>query len=675
MAENIYVVCSWFKQSEGWVVSNNLNAWEHLSCLMVGQVKSLSAGKERNSGSPDGRNVWGDGAPVVASKKTRTRINYTSTRSYSTSSRAKGSSNNSVEVSMLAGIAKLEQLIQDNIDNPKLINKSILNIISDVDILIAAYSRIKSNSGNMTPGVDKETLDGVSRRYFEKLSRELRSGSFAFRPARRLEIPKPKGGTRSLGIASPRDKIVQAAMMLALEALFEPSFSVHSHGFRPNRGCHTALGEIKRTFTSVNWFVEGNISKCFDSFDHKLLVHAVEARINDQGFSDLLWKSLKAGYMFQHQYFDSEIGTPQGSVLSPLLCNIYLDQFDLWLEDYKNSYNLGTRRRINPLWRRMTRNGNLAEVHKLHISSRMAEDSNYKRLFWVRYADDFIIGIIGPKSDCLKVRGDLTNFLSKIGMKLSVEKTKITHARDEMAHFLGTDIRITPLNLRPLVKAERNGSPLTMRAGTRPQLLAPISKLVKRLEDRGLARNGGNPTRFRRMIPFENHRIVNHMFSIWRGFKNYYSFVANTGALGRIHYIIKYSCVLTLAAKLRLKTKAQVFNKFGRDIVISKDGKTLASFPEVSLANTGKFNTSFSDPMRRFEKLSRATFRSMVVLDSTCQLCGSIKNVEMHHVRALRKSTHRIKHDYFTAMMSRMNRKQMPVCRECHIKIHGGNKK
>jgi hypothetical protein len=305
----------------------------------------------------------------------------------------------------------------------------------------------------------------------------------------------------------------------------------------------------------------------------------------------------------------------------------------------------------------------------------MANDELYKRFLFVRYADDFIIGVIGSKKDCITIREDLKCFLDEeLGLTLSIDKTKITNAREEQANFLGTSIRITPIELRPYVTATRGETTMKMRPGTRPQLLAPISSLVKRLEDRGLARHGGNPTRFGHMVPFDVDQIVRHMFSIWRGYAQYYSFVDNYGSLGRIHYIIKYSCILTLAAKLKLKTKAAVFRKFGTDINIIRNDKIVAFFPNVPLANTGIFNNKAIDPNKRLEKLSRATFRSCSVLDRPCTICQSTDNVEMHHVRAIRKTSEKIKHDYFTAMMSRMNRKQIPVCRDCHIKIHGGNK-
>lgn len=515
----------------------------------------------------------------------------------------------------------------------------------------------------MTPGLVSETLDGIDNSWFEKLKKEIRTNSFQFRPARRIEIPKPNGkGTRPLGIASPRDKIVQGAMLLILEAIFEPSFVTHAHGFRPGKGCHTALKEIKGTFSSVNWFIEGDISKCFDTFDHKLLVQLVSKRIKDKGFIDLLHKALKAGYMFQGQYHSPDLGTPQGSILSPILCNILLHGLDEFVLDLQLNFQVGKRRKTNPLWRKLTRAGLIKEVQDRNIGSRLHNEPSYKRLKYVRYADDFLIGIIGSKEDCVKTRDKIHQFLlDELKLNLNLDKTKITNARVDKAHFLGTDISITPLEKRPLRFITRGTSQFRMTAITKPLLQAPIKKLVSKLTEKGFAKHGGTPTRLARMTTFETNQIVKHFWQIWLGLSTYYSFADNYGSLGRIHYILKYSCVLTLASKLKLKTAKRVFAKFGKDILIKdKDDKLMASFPDGPLAKPKTFHiTKFTDmnPMARLEKLAKSTFRSKAVLDSTGTVCGTAESIEMHHVRKLRDSTRAIKLDYMTSMMSRMNRK------------------
>jgi len=553
----------------------------------------------------------------------------------------------------------------------------MLKLLSDTDILMAAYTKLKSSPGNMTPGIDKETLDGLNLSWFQNLQKELNTNKFQFRPARRLEIPKANGkGTRPLGIASPRDKIVQGAMLLILEAIFEPTFSVHSHGFRPKRGCHSALGQIKRTYTAVNWFIEGDISKCFDTFDHKLLIKLVKNRISDKGFTDLLHKALKAGYLYQGQYFSPDLGTPQGSIVSPILCNILLHEFDNYIENLRANFEIGTRHKINPEWRRLSRIGQIKTIHKNNIGSRMHKDSSYKRLKYVRYADDFLIGIIGSNLDCINLRDKIYTFLSQeLNLTLNLDKTKITNAKETKAHFLGSDIRITPLSKRPVIKITRGGTTYLSSVNTRPQLLAPISNLVAKLESKGIARKGGAPTRWGHMFPFEVSHIVKHYHIMWKGISNYYSFADNYGMLGRIHYILKYSCVLTLASKLRLGTAKQVFKKYGKDLKVIVNNKVVASFPQESFAKPSTFhNTAISkiNPLSRIDQLAKATFRTRNIFEASCTHCGSTENVEVHHVRKLRDSSKAIKADWLTSMMSRMNRKQIPLCKICHIDYHRG---
>jgi hypothetical protein len=199
--------------------------------------------------------------------------------------------------------------------------------------------------------------------------------------------------------------------------------------------------------------------------------------------------------------------------------------------------------------------------------------------------------------------------LKELKLNLNLEKTKITHARDDSAHFLGTDVKITPLETtqkRPLRIVTRGNSTFRMKSNTRPLLMAPIKKLVDKLTEKGFARNGGKPTRSARLLHFDTNQIVNHFKQIWLGLSVYYSFADNYGALGRIHYILKYSCVLTLASKLKLKTAKRVFIKFGKDIFIrDSDNKIIASFPNVSLAKQNKFYTtklSEINPMSRLRQ-------------------------------------------------------------------------
>lgn len=474
-------------------------------------LTKFNGGQYRNSRSPDRRKSGGDGGFVVANKKVYSlatvRNNYLL---------AKGSRTFSTKASLPAGLDKLGKLRLNNTKDKNLINRNILDIVANEDVLFAAYQKLKYSPGNITKGVDTETLDAINVAWFANLKKDLRTNAFQFKPARRLEIPKPNGKvTRPLGIASPRDKIVQTAMLLALEAIFEPSFHTHSHGFRPGKGCHTALKEVKNTFAGVNWFIEGDISKCFDSFDHKLLIQAVARRIDDKGFIDLLHKALRAGYLFQGKFFSPSLGTPQGSIVSPILCNILLHYLDVFILTLKEDFDTGTRRKTNPQWRKLTRLGRLDIVHQMNIGSRLAKDPEYKRMRFVRYAYEFLIGVIGSKADCEAIRNKIFEFLlNELKMNLNLDKTKITHAQYSAAHFLGTDIRITPLSKRPLRSIIRGSQRYKSMTNTRPLLHVPVVKIVAKLEERGFAKHGGTPTRLTRLIPFESSQIVKHFWQI-----------------------------------------------------------------------------------------------------------------------------------------------------------------
>jgi group II intron reverse transcriptase/maturase len=564
----------------------------------------------------------------------------------------------------------------------------------------------------MTTGTDKETLDGINLAWFKRISRELHTGEFQFRPGRRVLLPKPYGGIRPLGVASPRDKIVQEAMRMVLDAVFGNNFSESSHGFRSNKSCHTALKEIQLKFGGVNWFIEGDISKCFDTFNHNLLIKAVARRITDQPFLDLLYKALKAGYIDPRGAFHRhELGTPQGSTISPILCNIYLDNLDRWVESYAKEFNTGSkRRRQNPEYTRLVR-GNaglsyeerrkrLGFIHEKGIRPMLAKDPSFKRLKYVRYADDFLIGVTGSKFDCLKVVKDLRQFLNdELKLRLSESKTKITHATTEKVRFLGTEIRLTPYNKKPVRKVTLGGEQITKMAVFTPRfeegaerrfpnLLAPIKDIVSKLCEKGFARKGmvGAPTRVGRFIHLELADIVNIYLSIARGYINYYSFVSNYARFrARVIYILQYSLALTLASKLKLGTLKRVFSRFGPKITVTNRlGKEVCFDPDSFPKSAPGFKTGIDyDPEKTLRLRRRWTScplkeavvrfpRTRKLLESNCSICGSTEKLEVHHVRHLRKMGVAVKGDFLLSTMVKMNRKQITVCQKCHNNIHVG---
>lgn len=304
---------------------------------------------------------------------------------------------------------------------------------------LLAYQRIQANPGNMTAGTDGKTIDGMGIKRINALIEKVRDFSYQPHPARRTYIPKANGKMRPLGIPSFDDKLIQEVVRLILESIYEPTFSDQSHGFRMGRSCHTALKYVQKYFTGTKWFVEGDIKGCFDNVDHHVLMHILRKRIADEHFIGLLWKFLKAGYMEDWNYHNTYSGTPQGSIISPILANIYMNELDNYMQEYANRFNCGERRKINPAFKkkldicrgkeqRLKRNAAkmsdeekerlTAEIKELRRSLRSMPysdqmDENYKRVFYVRYADDFLIGVIGSKADAEQIKKDVGMFSVK----------------------------------------------------------------------------------------------------------------------------------------------------------------------------------------------------------------------------------------------------------------------
>ena len=318
-----------------------------------------------------------------------------------------------------------------------------------------AYQRIYAKQGNMTPGTDGKTIDEMSLERIERLIVSLKDESYQPHPARRVYIPKKNGKKRPLGIPSFEDKLVQEVVRLLLEAIYEGHFEGTSHGFRPHRSCHTALGMIQKSFAGAKWFIEGDIKGFFDNIDHNVLISILRERISDERFLRLIRKFLNAGYVEDWKYNKTYSGTPQGGIISPMLANIYLDKFDKYIKEYAAKFRKGDRRSINPDYWRLNNKKNrlkqklqktsdeqmrksylyeIAQLSKqmLSIPHKDAMDADFRRLQYVRYADDFLISVIGSKSECETIKADITQFMrEQLKLELSDDKTLITHAQDK----------------------------------------------------------------------------------------------------------------------------------------------------------------------------------------------------------------------------------------------------
>lgn len=330
----------------------------------------------------------------------------------------------------------------------------VYRMLFNPELYLLAYGRLSRNAGAMTQGTTEETVDAMSMAKIEKLIARLREERYRWTPVRRVEIPKRDGGTRPLGIPTWSDKLLQEVMRLILDAYYEPQFSEHSHGFRPKRGCHTALLDVTRHGKGTKWFVEGDIKGCFDNIDHTILLSILRERIYDNRFLRLVENLLRAGYCEYWHYHPSFSGTPQGGVISPILSNIYLDRLDRYVEQsLLPVYNRGKQRKRNPAWNQATcrvyknrLRGRYEDVRRWDKARRQIPscdptDPDFRRLHFVRYADDFLLCFTGPKHEAEEIKTQLKTFLHEsLRLELSEEKTLITHAATESARFLGYDI-------------------------------------------------------------------------------------------------------------------------------------------------------------------------------------------------------------------------------------------
>lgn len=573
------------------------------------------------------------------------------------------------------------------------------------EFYLLAYKNIYTNEGSMTPGVDGETLDGMSSPRIERIIGALRDRSYSPNPARRTYIAKKNSKKqRPLGIPSGDDKLVQEVVRMILESIYEPTFSDQSHGFRPKRSCHTALEQLQRTFAGINWFVEGDIQACFDSFDHHVLIDILRRRIDDEAFIALMWKFLKAGYMEQWQYHKTYCGTPQGSGISPILANIYLHELDTHMKEYKAGFVKGNRlnRKVNPVynklnaevqrykrqcaedWHTLTeaekkeRAGVLRRLRERQrsVPSKLFRDESYKNLQYVRYADDFLVGIIGSKEDAETLKADLAAFLKeKLNLTLSAEKTKITHSTDR-ARFLGYDISIS----KSQEITKRQGKKVKGYSGA-VKLYVPHEKWESKLLEYGAIRiKKDNITQKEHWKAIHRPKLINRRDieiltkynSEVRGLYNYYSLACNICAIGKFASLMHYSMLKTFANKYRTtanKMKAR-YLKNGRFTVIypTKGGTKESVFFKGPFVRKDRPNVVQVDVLPTYKRYDKPNRLAVKLRAKTCELCGEYTNdVEIHQVKRLKDLTGQSE---WETVMLKNHRKTLAVCPACHREIH-----
>lgn len=338
----------------------------------------------------------------------------------------KGSSPIQFIDSELSGSYKGEQLLKLKSDMTKG-NKAnnLSNILSDPKFLITCWARIRSNKKSLIPTFDG-SMGGINFFWFTEIAKQIKNGKYQFKVVRRKYILEPNNdklrpSTRSLF----KDKTIQEGMRFLLEITFEQLFKDNSYGWRQNRSRLTAINDIKMKCKSASWCIEGSIEQQFFFLNRKFLISILNSKIHDQAFIDMVYKYMK-------------VRAIQGGILSPILTNIYLHPFDEWVTEYlKPNFDKGDKRAKNPEYFKQNHQDG-QKVKDKTISRVSTQDPDFKRLYYFRYANDFIISVDGTKEDCRTLRTQIKEFLSNnINFTLNVDKTKITNAQYESAKFLG----------------------------------------------------------------------------------------------------------------------------------------------------------------------------------------------------------------------------------------------
>lgn len=564
------------------------------------------------------------------------------------------------------------------------------------DIYYVAYQHLYSNKGAGTKGITDDTADGFSEIYIENIIEALKNEMYQPKPVRRTYIKKSNGKMRPLGLPVFTDKLIQEAIRMILEAIYEPIFSDYSHGFRPARSCHTALAQIKKEFTGARWFIEGDIKGCFDNINHAVLVEIINQKIKDARFLKLIRSFLKAGYMEDWKYHKTYSGCPQGGIISPILANIYLNELDRHVMKIKKEFDVATKARYTPEYTKLVglrqrlhnkiKNSNGIEREKLieeykSATAQMlklpAKQCDDKKIKYVRYADDFLIAVNGNRQDCEKIKQELTEFISTtLKMELSQEKTLITHSNTP-ARFLGYDVRV-----RRDQQIKPKGKFKTRSMNNKVELSIPFKdKIEKFLFSNGIVKQRSDngklePIHRPQLLNRTDLEIVTIYNAELRGICNYYGLASNFNKLIYFNYLMEYSCLKTLAGKHR--------SKVSKIRAMYKDGTGKWAIPYETKTGIKKmYFANYADCKgKKFTDIVPQTAKNyshdVTTLESRlkakiCEVCGCTESdrYEIHHVNKVKNL--KGKSEWEKIMIAK-RRKTIVVCHKCHMAIHHGEK-
>lgn len=574
------------------------------------------------------------------------------------------------------------------------------------DLWMEAYAKIYANKGAMTKGVGDSTLDGMSYERINKLMSLLKDGTYRPQPAKRVYIPKSNGKKRPLGVPTGDDKLVQEVIRILLELIYEQNFSEDSHGFRPNRSCHTALRQMSQKWKGIKWVIDMDISGFYDNIDHQKMIAVLEKKIDDKKFIDLIRLLLKAGYLENWTFNATHSGTPQGGICSPILANIYLDELDKFISSKAGEFDKGECRRPNLAHSRLKKNrqarrrklrlleqfgGNPAEIEKLETEIKAMDeamkklpsldpnDENYRRLHYLRYADDFVVGVIGSREDAVAISKSVEQFVNnELKLQISSEKSGIRHIGKGF-DFLGYHVSLRVGNQR--LKRSKYGQDrfgnnvyaVRRTLHSQLQFQVPKERVWEFCKARGYLKEN-RPTNRPELLNLSDYEIVSVFNSEMRGFANYYALAPK-----RNLYIMEWAGLMCLYKTLANKYKTSTKRVRGK----LKHGDEHVLFYELKGQKKGL--TVFKVKHRKEASvMTPDTVAGTMVYGSQaeilqrinagkCEYCGRENNpLEVHHIKRVRDLEKKRNKSPWEIRMCKRRRKTLVLCVECHTQLHSG---